>query len=141
MAVSVRTFNESNTKFLPWKKMTTVAEAIFADEKIYDASLNIIVLTDDRIQEINRRYLEHDYATDVISFNIEDEPLEGEIYISADTARKQAEEYRVSLSNEMVRLTAHGTLHVCGHDDATDEMRQAMHILENKYLGLYWKES
>ncbi len=139
MSVIVKTFNESETKFLPWKKMKTVAEAIVIDKKILDASLNIIVLTDDKIQEINREYLEHDYATDVISFNIDENPLEGEIYISADTALKQAKEYGVSLSNEIVRLVAHGTLHICGHDDASDEMRQAMHVLENKYLGLYWK--
>lgn len=134
MSIIINTFNESNTKRLPWKKMADIAKRIFLDEKNIEATVNIVALDDDTIKEMNREYLQHDYATDVISFVIDDEPFMGELYISADTARKQAEEYKVSLSNEMLRLTAHGALHLCGYDDDTTEKRELMHSLEDKYL-------
>lgn len=59
----------------------------------------------------------------------------GEIYISAETAEKQANEYGVSLTNELMRLTAHGALHLCGYDDGTEADKEAMHKLENKYIS------
>ena len=74
-------------------------------------------------------------ATDVITFPIDEEPpIYGEIYISIDTARRQAEEYGVSLRNELCRLAVHGALHLAGYDDATPKQREKMHNLENQYI-------
>jgi len=82
--------------------------------------VNFIFVTDQRIHELNRRFLKRDRPTDVISFNcneprIDGEPrLLGEVYISRDRARAQAREYGVSYSSELRRLVLHGLLHVLG---------------------------
>ena len=81
----------------------------------------------------NSRY---DYPTDIITFPLEDEVLDGELYISLDTAARQAKEYGVSLTNELMRLVAHGTLHLVGYDDATDQQRKEMSRLEDNYIQL-----
>lgn len=127
--------NDIKTKFLPIKKSIETAENVFAGENIVDYELNIIIVDDDKIHRLNAEYLNHDYTTDVITFKLEDSPVVGEIYISADTAREQAAEYKVSLQNEILRLVAHGCLHLAGYDDNTDDDREKMHILENKYIS------
>jgi probable rRNA maturation factor len=86
-----------------------------------DASVvNVVFVTDRRIQELNRRFLKRDRPTNVISFNC-DEPgvpneprLLGEVYVSRDRARVQAREYGVSCASEIRRLTLHGLLHLLG---------------------------
>ncbi len=104
-------------------------------EKVARAHVTVILVEDDELLEMNRTHLEHDYYTDVITFPLEDDPLEGEIYISLDRAREQAAEYGVGVYNEVARLAVHGTLHLAGYDDGDPESRERMRILEDKYLG------
>jgi probable rRNA maturation factor len=101
-----------------------------------DVAANVILVSDPELHRMNRTHLGHDYQTDVITFRLEDDPLEGEIYISIDRAREQAEEYGVGLYQEVLRLATHGALHLAGYDDATDEEREAMRKLEDHYLGV-----
>jgi probable rRNA maturation factor len=136
-------FNSSSTKFLPIKKVVEAVERVFVGEKNQGSQknesgikTNVIYLDDDEIHKINKEFLTHDYPTDVITFTIEESPLEGEIYIGVGVAKVQAEEYAVSLQNECLRLAVHGALHLCGYEDDTGEKRRAMHLLENKYMGL-----
>lgn len=103
-------------------------------ERIRGAVINVVLVSDEDLLEMNRKFLEHDYLTDVITFPLEEEPLEGEIYISVDRAREQAAEAKVGLYEELRRLAIHGTLHLAGHDDATAEQREGMRRLEDKYL-------
>lgn len=98
------------------------------------SSVSVILVSDEELLEMNRRFLEHDYLTDVITFPLEEEPLEGEIYISVDRAREQAAEASVGLYTEVERLAIHGALHLAGYDDATPEDRGRMRLLEDKYL-------
>jgi rRNA maturation RNase YbeY len=98
------------------------------------SSVSVILVSDEELLEMNRRFLEHDYLTDVITFPLEEEPLEGEIYISLDRAREQAAEAGVGLYVEVERLAIHGALHLVGYDDATPEERERMRLLEDKYL-------
>lgn len=138
MSKKVKIFNETDTKFLPNKKLQKIAELCLENEKADIKSINIIILNDLEIQKLNNQYLGHDFTTDVISFNLEGEnedEIIGEIYISIDTAKAQAAEYKVSLSNELLRLVAHGTLHICGYDDSTPEEKEAMHLKENELLS------
>lgn len=104
-------------------------------ERIGAAQVNVVLVSDDELLEINRAHLQHDYYTDVITFMLEEEPLEGEIYISVDRAREQAAEYGVGLYEEIKRLAVHGALHLAGHDDATDAQREQMRVLEDRYLA------
>ncbi len=85
---------------------------------------------------MNREFLQHDYYTDVITFPLEEKPLEGEIYISVDRAREQAAEHNVGVYHEVRRLAIHGTLHLLGHDDATTQEREEMRSLENHFLAM-----
>lgn len=108
---------------------------VLAGEGIRKASANVILVSDTALHQMNRDFLGHDYLTDVITFTLEPKPLEGEIYISVDRAREQAAEYGVGLYQEVLRLAAHGALHLAGHDDATTAQREAMKRLEDRYLG------
>jgi rRNA maturation RNase YbeY len=108
---------------------------VMRGEKIARAQVNVVLVSDEDLLEMNRAHLAHDYYTDVITFTIEEEPLEGEIYISVDRAREQAAEYRVGLYEEVKRLAIHGALHLAGYDDASQGEREKMRTLEDRYLS------
>ena len=97
-----------------------------------------IVLTHSRsMRKMNREFLQHDYATDVIAFPLgEDGGVEGEIYINLDAARRQAREYSVTYTQESRRLLIHGALHLLGYDDTTIRRKKMMHEREDMYIEL-----
>jgi rRNA maturation RNase YbeY len=128
-------YNDVNYSPVPRKKISTIIENILKDNKVSEAVVGIILLNNKKIKKINKEFLSHDYITDVISFRLEDEPLEGEVYISVEKAEEQAKDYGVSLMNEILRLVAHGVLHLVGYDDDTPEKRNEMHQLENLYIA------
>lgn len=100
-------------------------------------SLSIVFLGNAAMRRINKRYLGHDYTTDVISFNLStNKSIEGEIYIGLGKAFTQAKEYGVSLSNEILRLAAHGFLHILGYDDNSAKKRNRMLELGDHYISL-----
>lgn len=134
--MKINYFNNTDIR-LPKSKIIKIAETLFEKENAdLNGIVNVIFVDDEFITKMNNEFLSHNYATDVISFVIDDEPFLGEIYISVETAKNQANDYKVSLTNELLRLTIHGALHLCGYDDATDELRKEMQILEDKYLKL-----
>jgi probable rRNA maturation factor len=136
MDLEINIFNSSSARFLPKKKIITVLKNTFKSEKIKRAVISLIYLDDVEIQKLNKEFLNHDYPTDVLSFSLEEDLLEGEIYIGIDTARLQAEDYKVSLTNEIMRLAVHGALHIIGYNDSSPSEKEKMHILENKYISL-----
>ncbi len=98
-------------------------------------SLSLIFVSDGYLRELHRRYLNDDSYSDVMTFNLgEQSDIEGEIYISLDRAKIQAEQYEVDLETEIARLIIHGLLHLQGYDDRTEAERLEMHRLENQYL-------
>jgi rRNA maturation RNase YbeY len=110
-------------------------EAVLKKERRCNAFVNCIFLCDEDIRELNKRWLDHDYPTDVISFTMEEDPeLEAELYIGLDTARRQAREFNVPVREEIARLVVHGMLHICGHSDADEAEKAEMRVLENRYL-------
>ena len=132
----INVFNASGEKFLPAKKLKRCVDNVLTGEGLPRATINIVITDDMEIRKLNKSYLNHDFVTDVITFPLNDEgDLDGEIYISVDTARRQATEYKVSLTNELMRLSAHGALHLSGYGDSTDGERAKMHELENKYIS------
>ena len=128
----------TNASSLPRLPRTAIIEAIRQTCKAHgcvSAMVSVVFVNDRRIRTINAKFLQHDYATDVITFPLDDVAVDGEIYISVDTAAKQAKEYGVTLREELYRLVVHGVLHLLGFDDATPEMRAGMHEEENKVLS------
>ncbi|MBU3699653.1 MAG: rRNA maturation RNase YbeY [Candidatus Kapabacteria bacterium] len=135
MSVTVSVTNASGARYRGQQAMITSVEKALKAHKIKHARIDIILLTDRRIRTLNKQYLQHDYATDVLTFPLEDQPLYGEIYVSLETARRQANEYGVGVVNELARLAVHGALHLLGYDDADPADRQTMHTLEDKFIA------
>lgn len=97
-----------------------------------------IVLTDhDTVLTLNREHLGHDYVTDVLSFDLSDEPghIDGEIYVDLDTAAERHEEFGASFAEEARRYVVHGVLHLVGYDDRDDDERATMRRLEDRFLA------
>ena len=107
----------------------------------YEGILNVVFVTDAYIQSLNKSYMDKDEPTDVLSFNYRDEKtggtddLVGEIYISVETAKKQAKENRCDLMDELKKLFAHGFLHIHGYDHDDDNDYKKMTELEKKILS------
>jgi len=139
MIVDIEIINNSSYRKLPKKKVAQAIKNVFRyGKKGKTTAVSIIYVNDDAIMKINKKYLKHNRATDVITFSLgeNDSNILGEIYISAETAIRQASEYNVSISNEIMRLAIHGALHLAGYNDDTEKKRLQMHELENKYLGM-----
>ena len=97
--------------------------------------LAYIFCSDERILEVNKQYLNHDYYTDIITFDYsENSIVSGDIFISVDTVRSNAEEFQVRPAEELKRIMIHGILHLCGQDDKTPELRIQMTEKENMAL-------
>lgn len=121
----------------------------FAEEKIHSfvanlqkdlhfsiENLSINFVSDDEILAINTEFLKHEYTTDIITFNYEEdtENLDGEIYISLDTAQENATYYNTTLADELTRLIIHGFLHLVGFDDKEEDEKIEMKQKEDYYL-------
>lgn len=127
----------SNASSLPRVPRAAISEAIARTCSLHRcrmARVSVVLVNDRRIRAMNVEFLDHDYATDVITFPLDDEAVDGEIYISVETAARQAKEYNVSFKQELLRLVIHGVLHLLGFDDATPELRGRMHQEENRVL-------
>lgn len=114
-----------------------IKEMFFKENKPFQ-NLSIILCDDDYIQNINRQFLQHDYATDIITFNFSEENVEGEIYISGDTVLSNSEEFSISFEHELHRVIFHGVLHLCGYLDKTVKDQAVMTKKEDFYLGSYF---
>lgn len=100
--------------------------------------VNYIFCSDSYLLEINKQYLNHDYYTDIISFDYcEDNIISGDIFISIDTVADNAKEYKVSYEKELQRVILHGILHFVGYKDKTDDDAKIMRQKENQYLSLF----
>lgn len=135
MPISITVTNASGLRYRGKQAMMDAVKKALKGEGVKAAAVDVILLSDASIHDMNKKFLKHDYPTDVITFPLDDQPMTGEIYISVETASEQAAEYGVTLTNELCRLAIHGALHLVGHDDATKAQREQMHQLENRYLN------
>lgn len=132
--MNINIFNETDYKYLPYKRLEKALDRVFEAEGIINLNVNIVFAENSFIRELNKKYLNHDYVTDVIAFPMDEENLFGEIYICVNQAHKQAKQYGVSKQEELIRLGVHGALHLVGYDDFTEEQRKKMHLLENRFI-------
>ena len=103
-------------------------------------NVNYIFCTDKCLLELNSQYLNHNYYTDIITFELSDSKgsLVSDIYISIDRARENAELHSVSSLNEIMRLLIHGALHLCGQKDKSPKDFKRMKELEELYLNKWF---
>jgi probable rRNA maturation factor len=121
-----------------------IVKAAASDQGFYQGQIGVRITTDSEIHQINRQHLQHDYPTDVISFDYRSEDyqtenqsekrIEGELVVSVETADQQASEVGWSCKNELALYLVHGTLHVCGMDDQEPEARLEMRRAEQRVL-------
>lgn len=103
--------------------------------------LNYIFCSDKSILDINRKYLNHNFYTDVVTFDLSSTPGEiiGDIFISADRIRDNAKSLELPITTELYRVMLHGLLHLCGYNDKTENQRKLMRMKEDFYLNLYFR--
>ena len=100
-------------------------------------NINIIFCSDNYILDVNMKYLQHDYFTDIITFDYcEDDYLSGDLFISIDSVRDNADFYGTEFQDELNRVIVHGILHLVGYDDHTEEEQKVMRSKEDYYLSL-----
>ena len=99
--------------------------------------ISIIFCSDNYILDVNQKYLQHDYFTDISTFDYcEGDKISGDLFISVDTVRDHAVEYGTEFADELNRVMVHGVLHLIGYDDHEDEDIKEMRAKENYYLSL-----
>tara|TARA_B100000482_G_C12554117_1_gene277414 strand:- start:172 stop:600 length:429 start_codon:yes stop_codon:yes gene_type:complete len=122
-------------------KIRRLIKKITLEEKKGLSFLNIIFCSDAYLLNINKKHLNHDYYTDVITFDYSEKNknIEGDIYISVDRVKENATKYKENKSVELIRTIIHGVLHLSGYKDKTKKEKEIMTTKENKYLSLYNK--
>lgn len=97
-----------------------------------------VFCSDEEILRVNRRYLQHDYYTDIISFDYSaGDVVSGDLFVSVDTVRSNSEEYRTDYAEELRRVMIHGVLHLCGFDDRAPADAERMREREDEALSCY----
>ena len=120
------------------QKINRWIKDIAADYERKTGEIAYIFCTDERILEVNKQYLNHDYYTDIITFDYsEGNLISGDIFISVDTVKSNSEQFGVSYEKELIRILIHGILHLCGQDDKTPELRAEMTRKENLAIEKY----
>jgi len=113
--------------------------SILRKEDKKPGTINFIFCTDKAILEINRQFLEHDFYTDIITFDLsEDRYVTAEIYISIERVKDNAAKLGVSFKSELHRVIFHGILHLCGYKDKSHKESQKMRAKEDFYLSRYF---
>lgn len=131
--------NQQTTHRVDRARLKEGVQRVLAGEGIAKATISLAVVDDPTMHELNRKYLNHDYPTDVLSFLLEedDEHLEGEIIISADYAAREAAHFQWTPQDEMLLYVIHGTLHLAGYDDLEPELKAEMRAKEREYLAQF----
>ena len=123
---------ERKRKISQWLTLVAITEG----KKI--GNLCCIFAPDETIRDVNKKYLQHDDYTDIITFDDStNDTISGELYISIDTVRSNAKDYQVDFYNELLRVMVHGTLHLCGYKDKSADEQREMRSAEDKYLILW----
>lgn len=133
------TYNTEGVKMPKIKKRDTTAwiKAVAATYGREIGEIGYLFVDDEKILDVNREYLGHDYYTDIITFDYDDgNVINGDLVISLDTVRTNAELFGKTYEEELYRVIIHGILHLCGINDKGPGKREIMEAAENKALSL-----
>ena len=138
--MQVKFYYESVTRIRQIGRLKSFISDIFKSEGKQLNQLTYIFCSDEYLLQINRQFLNHDYYTDIISFDMSEHPgapTQGEIYISIDRVKENASIQHNSIEQELHRVIFHGALHLCGYKDKQKKQQQQMRAREDYYLSRY----
>ena len=133
------TYSAENVKMPKIRKRDTSAwiKRVAATYNRTVGEVGYLFCDDEKILEVNREYLQHDYYTDIITFDYDEgDQINGDLVISLDTVRTNAELFGKTYEEELHRVIIHGILHLCGINDKGPGEREIMESCENKALAL-----
>ena len=112
--------------------------AVIVSENKNEGEINYIFCDDDQLLQVNRDFLQHDYYTDIITFDyVKGKTISGDIFVSLQRVSENAELLSKDFEEELKRVLAHGVLHLCGYKDKTDEEKKEMRGKEDFYLSIF----
>jgi len=135
MALSIVFEDVDDFSFSEELLMTSYGRISFDFSKIL-GDVSLVFCSDAYILDVNMKYLNHDYFTDIITFDYSaDSVVSGDLIVSLETVLSNSVIYNTQFNVELFRVAIHGILHLCGLDDKTDDDLQKMRVAENKYLN------
>jgi len=134
----IQFFFEDEEEFIfPSKQFSDWLIKCISEHSFICGDISVILCSDNYLLDINRQYLDHDYYTDIITFNYnESEVISGDLFISVPRIKENADEFNISFSKEFKRVLIHGILHLVGYNDKTDEEQKVMREKEDYYLNI-----
>ena len=126
-------------KVLDIRKKKSWLKELIKEQGFKLGELNYIFLDDEGLHKINLEYLNHNTYTDIITFDNSDEEdmIEGDIFVSIERITENANKFKVDFESELIRVMAHGVLHLCGYLDKKPAEVKLMREMEDKYIGKY----
>ena len=135
--IKVSISNPQESVIIDRKRLRETAQAVLEGENVQDAEISLAVVDNPTIHTLNKRYLNHDEPTDVLSFPLSEpnaKKLSGELVLGAEVAKAQAEERGHDVQAELALYIIHGLLHLCGYDDHSEKDAAEMRERERHYL-------
>ncbi|MBW8686112.1 rRNA maturation RNase YbeY [Chitinophaga rhizophila] len=134
------TAHEVKLKLKNRNKLKTFIRELFAREGQGLKNLHYVFCSDEYLLQINQEFLRHDTLTDIVTFELGEDPevIEGEIYISIDRVEENAKKFQVTEEQELHRVIFHGALHLCGYKDKSKEQSAKMRAKENEAIEMYF---
>jgi rRNA maturation RNase YbeY len=126
-------------KILDIRKKKSWIKGLVKEQGFKLGDLSYIFLNDEGLHKINLEYLNHDTYTDIITFDNseEEDMIEGDIFVSVERIAENAKKFKVDFETELIRVMAHGVLHLCGYLDKKPENIKLMREMEDKYVAKY----
>jgi len=142
--MAVRYYDQQiSSKLKDKRKLSSFIQALLRRHRkeLKTIDLTYIFCNDEYLLEINREFLDHDTLTDIITFDMSNSPekMDGEIYISIDRVKENAEKFKTGYEAELHRVIFHGALHLCGFKDKKNQDKEMMRQQENLCLSQYFK--
>lgn len=131
-------FHNTDVKFKPTeaKQLKQWVTDVIHAEGFTTGTINYIFCSDEYLLQVNKDHLDHDYYTDIITFDMSDDEdtVSSDLFISIDRVKDNAIQLNVSFEEELHRVMIHGILHLVGYNDKTEEEQKEMRLTENQYI-------
>ena len=122
-------------------KLSQWIESVAKKQNREIGEISYLFCNDKKILEVNQQYLNHDFYTDIITFDYSEEnSISGDIIISLQTVESNSQMYKTDFTEELHRVIIHGILHLCGQDDLTEEEQNAMRDAEDNALRIFFSD-